>query len=142
MKRKFKIILFGAIILHLTTGYLPNDHKLPFKVRVIHAAHKYPNPKEILSIIMVESSFRQYAISKKGAKGLMQIHPIWIDKLKDEKIIKDEEEIFDINKNIKAGNYILSYYKSKTKTFKKALLKYNGGGKNYPNKIIKEMKKW
>lgn len=142
MRKNLKIALFGLLILHLSTGYLHNDHKLSTKERIIHTVYKYPNPKELLSIIKIESGFRQYVISKKGARGLMQIHPIWDNELKEKGIIKEERDIFNIEKNIKAGHYILTYYKSKTKSFRKALLKYNGGGKNYPNKIIKEMKKW
>lgn len=35
------------------------------------------DPEMVLGLIQVESGFRQYAISKVGARGFMQVMPFW-----------------------------------------------------------------
>jgi hypothetical protein len=55
----------------------------------------------LLGIIEVESSFNPYAVSKAGARGLMQVMPEWIGKLKT--TLTDMYDLHDIRSGISAG---------------------------------------
>lgn len=59
-------------------------------------------PRLVVAIITVESSGVPRAVSRKGARGLMQVMPWWIDEL------NVEGDLFDIDSNIRTGCYILS----------------------------------
>ena len=116
-----------------------NSHILDDKTVIFQETEKYKNKKLLRAVIKVESSYNKYAVSKKGAVGLMQIRPeIWHNELTKVGIISNYKDYFEIEKNIKAGNYILTkYHKNDLKI---TLKKYSGGAKNYYNKVIKEMK--
>ena len=79
-------------------------------------------PELVLSVIDVESNFSQYAISRAGARGLMQVMPFWL------KIIgKPGDSLFRIRTNLRLGCTILKYYLDKEKGNLQAALKlYNG----------------
>lgn len=62
------------------------------------------DPYLVLAIIMVESSANYDAVSAKGAIGLMQIMPFWIDEL------QITGDLFVIDRNVDAGTFILSEY--------------------------------
>lgn len=134
--------LFFAGFLTIFPTYLSNSHKLDTKTAIHHEVFKYHHPKLLLAMIKVESNFNPNACSKKNALGLMQIRPqVWKEKLIEEGIIETENDLLDIEKNIKAGSYILTHYQSKSKTLKQALGKYNGDKSNkYWKKVMKEMK--
>lgn len=59
-------------------------------------------PQLIVAIIMVESNGRVFAVSPKGAQGLMQVMPFWKSEL------GIEGTLFDIDNNIRAGTHILA----------------------------------
>lgn len=59
-------------------------------------------PRLIVAIIMVESSGRVFAVSPRGAEGLMQVMPFWKSEL------GIEGTLFDIDNNIRAGTHILA----------------------------------
>jgi soluble lytic murein transglycosylase-like protein len=79
-------------------------------------------PELVLSVIDVESNFSQYAISRAGARGLMQVMPFWL------KIIgKPGDSLFRIQTNLRLGCTILKYYLEKENGNLQAALKlYNG----------------
>lgn len=86
-------------------------------------------PELILAVIAVESTFKERALSPKGARGLMQIlpsaHPETVKKLGGEHVL------FDPEKNISAGSGILVHYLSRSRgDLSKALLRYNGSLKD------------
>jgi soluble lytic murein transglycosylase-like protein len=92
---------------------------------IIHEA-AYRNevdPALVKAIIMVESSYNPKAISKKGAKGLMQLMPITAESLG----VKD---VFDPANNINAG---VAYFRTLLNQFngdeRLALAAYNAGSK-------------
>lgn len=89
------------------------------------------DPELIFRIIAVESRFKSKAISKHGAKGLMQIIP------KYHKTKIQGRNIYDKYTNIDVGIQIYKEYKTKYKTRTKALRAYNGETKfnRYVNKI-------
>lgn len=94
---------------------------------IYYVVSKYKNQNLLLKMIYEESRFNQYAVSNKGALGLMQIMPnVWGKKLKELGIIKNVSDLFKVEENIKSGHYILTYYKEKSKTWKEAIRKYRG----------------
>ncbi len=112
-------------------------------LKYVHQEAKRVNlpPELVLSVIQVESNFDQYAISWVGARGLMQIMPFWL-----KEIGHPNDNLFDIQTNLRFGCTILSYYlKIEKGNLSRALGRYNGSlGKNiYPNKVFKAMQtKW
>lgn len=54
-----------------------------------------------------ESDFRPKAVSKYGARGLLQIMPFWA---KEIEFVESPEDLYDVRTNILAAGYILSYY--------------------------------
>lgn len=88
-------------------------------------ANKYNIPVELIhSIIQAESDYNKWAVSSKGAKGLMQLMP---ETAKDYGV----KDIFDPRENIEAGVkylvYLIKRYKGKTNL---VLAAYNAGPEN------------
>jgi len=91
------------------------------------ASHYQIDPALIKAIIMAESGYNTKAISKKGAKGLMQLMPETAQSL-------GVEDIFNPHQNITGG---VRYFKQMVKRFngdvKLALAAYNAGSRNVRN---------
>lgn len=91
-------------------------------------------PELVLAVIDVESNFDQFAISRAGAIGLMQVMPFWL-----REIGHPEDNLFDIDTNLRMGCTILRYYLDMEKgDLTRALARYNGskGSYRYTNKIF------
>lgn len=97
-------------------------------------------PELILAIIAVESRFKEKAVSRVGARGLMQVlasaHPKKIKK------IGGTRNLYDPRKNISVGTRILAQYKDLSKgNLRRTLLRYNGSLGNsrsrYPDKVFR-----
>ncbi len=96
-------------------------------------------PELVLAVIQIESNFRKYAISRVGARGLMQIMPFWL-----KEIGHPDDDLFDIKTNLRFGCTILKHYLKKEKgNLTRALGRYNGslGSYRYPKKVYKAMDK-
>lgn len=92
------------------------------------------DPELILGIIIVESKFDKYAVSKAGAIGLMQIMPFWLKEIKPL-----NNNLFDIETNIHLGCTILKNYIDVEKgNLFYALGRYNGsrGQGKYPQLVM------
>ncbi|MCS4533811.1 lytic transglycosylase domain-containing protein [Neisseria montereyensis] len=92
------------------------------------------NAQVILGLIEVESAFRQYAISKVGARGLMQVMPFWKNY-----IGKSDHNLFDIRTNLRYGCTILRHYNNvENGNLVRALARFNGslGSNKYPNAVL------
>jgi soluble lytic murein transglycosylase-like protein len=92
---------------------------------VIQAAGRHQvDPSLIKAIIMAESGYNSRAISKKGAKGLMQLMPATARSL-------GVEDVFNPKQNISGG---VRYFKKLVTQFdgnvKLALAAYNAGSRN------------
>jgi len=97
------------------------------------------SPELILSVIAVESQFDHFAISNSGARGLMQVMPFWKKKLG----LKDDN-LFEIETNIRYGCAILRVYKDRYGKLSRALAAYNGslGDTKYPARVYSQMKRF
>jgi soluble lytic murein transglycosylase-like protein len=92
------------------------------------------DPQLVLGLIQVESGFKKYAVSKAGARGLMQVMPFWAELLGDQ-----SHNLFDLRTNLRYGCTILRHYLDIEKgNLFRALGRYNGslGRAEYPNLVI------
>ncbi len=92
-------------------------------------------PELVLAVIDVESNFNQFAISKAGAIGLMQVMPFWLDE-----IGHPQDNLFNLKTNLRMGCTILRYYLDMERgDLTQALARYNGskGSYRYTNKVFK-----
>jgi len=105
-------------------------------LRSIHReASKVELPPElIIALIDIESRFDNFAISRSGAQGLMQIMPFWL-----KEIGHPEDNLMDVDTNLRMGCTILKYYMDMEKgNIRRALARYNGslGSWKYPDKVM------
>jgi soluble lytic murein transglycosylase-like protein len=110
-------------------------------LRKVHYEARRANldPQLVLALISVESNFDRFAISSAGAQGLMQIMPFWLDE-----IGKPEDNLFDIETNLRFGCTILSLYLEREKgDMHRALARYNGsvGEHWYPRRVYTSLRK-
>ena len=92
-------------------------------------------PELVLAVIDVESNFNQFAISKAGAMGLMQVMPFWLKESG-----RPDDNLFHLRTNLRMGCTILRYYLDMEKgDLTQALARYNGskGSYRYSNKVFK-----
>ena len=97
------------------------------------------SPQIVLALIQVESNFDEYAISRVGARGLMQIMPFWL-----KEIDNIGDNLFNIRTNLRFGCTILRYYLDKENgNITRALARYNGslGSYRYTTKVFKALDK-
>ena len=93
------------------------------------------DPQLVLGIIQVESGFKKYAVSKAGARGLMQVMPFWINLIGS----KDQHNLFNLRTNLRFGCTILRHYLDIEKgNLFRALGRYNGslGRAEYPRLVM------
>lgn len=97
-------------------------------------------PELILAIIAVESMFQERAVSRVGARGLMQVMPgSHSGKVRE---IGGKHALFDPAKNIHTGAQILAdYLGDQSGDLRRALLRYNGSlnlrRSTYPDKVMR-----
>jgi soluble lytic murein transglycosylase-like protein len=93
------------------------------------------DPHLVLAVIDVESHFRKYAVSKAGARGLMQVMPFWVKELGE-----PSHNLFQERMNLRYGCTILRHYLDREKgNMTNALGRYNGslGQPQYPARVLK-----
>lgn len=92
------------------------------------------NPRLLHSLVLVESSGKPSAISKKGAIGLSQVHwPTWKHRW-------SKKDLLDPEKNLIAGATILKQYMRESGSLDEALRKYSGGARDYAKKVRRGMR--
>jgi soluble lytic murein transglycosylase-like protein len=93
------------------------------------------DPHLVLAVIDVESRFRKYAVSRAGARGLMQVMPFWV-----KEIGQPGQNLFHERTNLRYGCTILRHYLDRERgNLANALGRYNGslGQADYPNRVFK-----
>jgi hypothetical protein len=115
---------------------------------IVDSAIKYSekydlSPILVLAIIKTESEFYPFALSKQNAKGLMQINPAANEELLIQKgIFKESADIFDPERSIEAGCFLLRRFINESPDFNMALDKYLGAESvSYKAQIHAEMGK-
>ena len=102
------------------------------------------DPHLVLAVIDVESKFRKYAVSRAGARGLMQVMPFWVKELGEAR--GPTHNLFHERTNLRYGCTILRHYLDREKgNLANALGRYNGslGQPDYPNRVFKALReKW
>ena len=102
------------------------------------------DPHLVLAVIDVESRFRKYAVSRAGARGLMQVMPFWVKELGGTG--GTTHNLFHERTNLRYGCTILRHYLDREKgNLANALGRYNGslGQAEYPHKVFKALReKW
>lgn len=96
------------------------------------------DPQLVLALIEVESRFRKYAVSRAGARGLMQVMPFWV-----KEIGEPGQDLFAERTNLRYGCTILRHYLDQERgNLFNALGRYNGtlGQADYPNRVLKAWK--
>jgi len=92
------------------------------------------DPHLVLAVIDIESKFKKYAVSRAGARGLMQVMPFWI-----EQIGERGQNLFHERTNLRYGCTILRFYLNRENgNMANALARYNGslGRAEYPNRVL------
>jgi soluble lytic murein transglycosylase-like protein len=92
----------------------------------------------VLAVIDVESKFRKYAVSKSGARGLMQVMPFWVKEIGD-----PSHNLFQERINLRYGCTILRHYLERERgNMVNALARYNGslGQREYPDRVFRAWK--
>jgi soluble lytic murein transglycosylase-like protein len=93
------------------------------------------DPHLVLAVIDVESKFRKYAVSRAGARGLMQVMPFWVKELGN-----PSHNLFQERTNLRYGCTILRHYLDRERgNLANALARYNGslGQADYPNRVLR-----
>jgi soluble lytic murein transglycosylase-like protein len=102
------------------------------------------DPHLVLAVIDVESKFRKYAVSRAGARGLMQVMPFWVKELGEAS--GPTHNLFHERTNLRYGCTILRHYVDRERgNLANALGRYNGslGQADYPNRVFKALRdKW
>lgn len=108
--------------------------------KIYSVAMNSVNADLILAICLVESNFNPQVESSKGAIGLMGIMPeVWLDELKTHGIVREQDDLYTISKNINSGIYVLQRYLSKTNNLGEALRRYAGGDPEYAAKVLRRL---
>ncbi len=98
------------------------------------------DPQMVLGLIEVESAFHRYAISRVGARGLMQVMPFWVDL-----IGAPGTNLFNVRTNLRFGCVIMRHYLDIEKgNLANALARYNGslGRSEYPTTVMAAARHW
>ena len=119
-----------------------HERRLEILKAIHHESKRAELPPElVLAVIEVESNFDRFAISRSGARGLMQIMPFWL-----KEIGRPDDNLFNIQTNLRFGCTILKHYLDKEKgNLRQALARYNGsaGKRKYPDKVFDALsKRW
>jgi hypothetical protein len=108
-----------------------NDVSYQYSLHIAHyinqytKGHVWPTPLTVASIIEIESQYNRNAVSDCGARGLMQISPMWSNVIPKYAYTSDRY-------NIKYGIKILRhYYKLYDGNKSAAILSYNSGNLAY-----------
>ena len=119
---------------------IPNPYYRTELLRLVHqeATRAGLTPELVMAVIQVESSFNRFAVSNRGARGLMQLMPFWI-----KEIGHPHDDLFNPATNLKYGCIVLKHYMQQSKgNLDRALSMYHGSlrFRGYAVKVRKVMR--
>jgi hypothetical protein len=131
---------------YILTNYkrVPGIVAKEISIQTVALASEYGVAAPILVGMMeVESNFGPHAVSKKQARGLMQVRwKVWGDTLKDQGFT-DHHQLHQINTGIEAGIIVFKYYMEQNDdNISKALYAYVGKNTEYVTKVYSAMGKF
>lgn len=120
--------------------YIPDNHTRLELLKYVHreARRNSLPPELVLAVIHVESRFDQWAISRAGAMGYMQIMPFWLKEMGT-----PNQSLFDMKLNVRMGCVILRHYLNREDgNMTRALARYNGstGSYRYPKLVFRALR--
>lgn len=123
-----------SLLIMSKNGEIPYNLVEKMSVAIIEKSLKYDfDPLFITTVIYRESEYNPFAISSKGAIGLMQLMPKYFD--------EKSEDIFDIETNIEMGTAELNRLREKYGNYSDMLMAYLAGEaqlRNYKKGTIAE----
>lgn len=126
LKRVFSVVF---ILIFFLCIYITVKYPIKYKDDIEIYSKKYNvSPYIVASVINVESSFNENALSNKGALGLMQLMPStaqWLCEMLGKNY--NQNDLFEAKINIELGTYYISYLLCKFDDFTVALCAYNAG---------------
>jgi len=132
-------------LLDMSTRLTKRVKDSQLRLKILRSIHREASrvdlpPELIIAVIDIESRFDHFAISSVGAQGLMQVMPFWL-----KEIGHPEDNLMDIDTNLRMGCTILKFYMDKEKgNIRRALARYNGslGSYKYPDKVMRVLSKY
>ncbi len=138
---KKSIIILSVIIILGSALYIEKDkiyeflYPRKYSIYVQQYAKEYNLDENLVySIMKAESKFDEKAISRRGAKGLMQIADITRDWAIEELELSEDIDIYDPETNIRIGCWYLNRLYREFGDTELVIMSYNGGSGN--------VKKW
>lgn len=119
---------------------VPDAQRRVELLRTIHreSARAGVPPEMVLAVIEIESNFDHAAISRVGARGLMQVMPFWKKELG-----REDDNLLTMHTNLRYGTTILAhYYARENGNWTRALNRYNGRLHNnpYAGKVLEALR--
>jgi len=119
-----------GIVVAVRQSGLPERQQRRIAIAIVREArHNGLDPLLVVALIKAESSFDNYARSKVGAMGLMQVMPQtgkWISSLRGKRLAKNSH-LFDSELNLEIGTAYLADLIRRFGSLDAALVAYNAG---------------
>ena len=129
-KNKTTAIFFAIVVVFCITGFLWHRYfwfDMQYDTHISTCCNEFDVDKSLVyAIVKAESNFDQYAISNKGAVGLMQIMPSTATFV-SQKIGKQTFDLTDAKDNLTLGIAYLSYLDKRFNDVKYVICAYNAG---------------
>ena len=130
---------------YITLNYItvPKELATIIAINTVELCRKHSiSQRLIVGLMEIESAFNPFAISKVGARGLLQVMPsVWEDELG----IRQRSDLHNVETGIEIGiKVMLIYLNNSNDDLTKALQKYNGiaHGSIFSNKVYAAMKRF
>ena len=124
----FSVICFFCVVMFVVFNFVIFPTK--YKNYVVAYAKKYNlNKSLVYAVIKAESNFDEKAVSKTGARGLMQLIQPTAEWIAEELELKDfsYDDMFNPEINVWFGCFYLNYLSTKFKDEKAVICAYNAG---------------
>lgn len=133
-------LTFGMILLVSIYSFYVDCFPLKYESTILNYSHKYDvDSALVFAIVKAESKFNDRAVSKVGAKGLMQLMESTAEYVADiyDININEREYLFNVRVNVELGCAYLNYLFERFENFEFVICAYNAG-EGRVNKWIEE----